>query len=111
MMKVALLVVVAILHGGHYGRGLGWEVLMCGVVCWVGCVVVRTRIESVRMMGGLLLALFTDKNIEPSMNATSSHMPTAKSGFGCQKINLALWLPKEKFCTIPAKNENRHDCA
>ena len=36
MMKVALLVVVAVLHGGHYGRGLGWEVLMCGVVCWVG---------------------------------------------------------------------------
>ncbi len=42
MMKVALVVVVAVLHGGHYGRGVGWEVLMCGVVCWVGCVVVRT---------------------------------------------------------------------
>ena len=37
MMKVALVVVVAVLHGGHYGRGVGWEVLMCGVVCWVGC--------------------------------------------------------------------------
>jgi hypothetical protein len=30
------------------------------------------------------------KNIEPSMNATSSRVPTAKSGFGCQKKSLAL---------------------
>jgi hypothetical protein len=55
--------------------------------------------------------LFTAKNIEPSMNATSSRVPTAKSGFGCQKKSLALWLPKKKFGMIPAKNKNRHDCA
>ena len=36
MMKVALVVVVPILLGGHYGSGMGWEVLMCGVVFWVG---------------------------------------------------------------------------
>ncbi len=36
MMKVALVVVVPVLHGGHYDSGVGWEVLMCGVVCWVG---------------------------------------------------------------------------
>jgi hypothetical protein len=51
------------------------------------------------------------KNIEPSMNATSSRVPTAKSGFGCQKKSLALWLPKKKFGTIHAKNRNKHDCA
>jgi hypothetical protein len=68
MMKVALLVVVAILHGGHYGRGLGWEVLMCGVVCWVGCVVVCTRIESVRMMGGLLLACLALYKVSDNLN-------------------------------------------
>jgi hypothetical protein len=32
-------------------------------------------------------------------------VPTAKSGFGCQKKSLALWLPKKKFGTIPAKKE------
>ena len=31
--------------------------------------------------------LFIAKNIEPSMNATSSCVPTAKSGFGSQKKN------------------------
>ncbi len=36
MMKVALVVVVPVLLGGRYGSGVGWEVLMCGVVCWVG---------------------------------------------------------------------------
>jgi hypothetical protein len=51
------------------------------------------------------------KNIEPSMNATSSRVPTAKSGFGCQKKSLARWLPKKKFGTIHAKNINKHDCA
>jgi hypothetical protein len=45
------------------------------------------------------------KNIEPSMNATSSRVPTAKSGFGCQKKS------KTKFGTIHAKNKNKHDCA
>ena len=38
--------------------------------------------------------LFTAKYIEPSMNVTSSRVPTAKSGFGCQNKSLALWLPK-----------------
>ena len=32
--------------------------------------------------------LFTDKNIEPSMNATSYCVSTAKGEFGCQKIKL-----------------------
>jgi hypothetical protein len=55
-------------------------------------------------------ALFTAKNIEPSMNATSSRVPTAKSGFGCQKKkvwhfgcqkkSLALSLPKIKLGMI-----------
>jgi hypothetical protein len=36
MMKVALVVIVPVLHGGHYDSGVGWEVLMCGVVCWAG---------------------------------------------------------------------------
>jgi hypothetical protein len=31
------------------------------------------------------------------MNATSSRVPTAKSGFGCQKKSLALWLPKKSL--------------
>jgi len=34
--------------------------------------------------------LFTAKNIEPSMNVMSSHVPTAKSGFGCQNKNGTL---------------------
>jgi hypothetical protein len=55
--------------------------------------------------------LFTAKHIEPSMNATSSHVPTAKSGFGCQKKSLARSLSKIKVGTIPAKNKNKHDCA
>jgi len=41
--------------------------------------------------------LFTDKYIEPSMNVTSSRVPTAKSGFGCQNKSLALWLPKKSL--------------
>jgi hypothetical protein len=53
--------------------------------------------------------LFTAKNIEPSMNATTSRMPTAKSGFGCQKKvwhfgcqkkSLAQSLPKIKIGMI-----------
>ena len=36
MIKVALIFVVPVLHGGHYDSGVGWEVLMCGVVCWAG---------------------------------------------------------------------------
>ena len=50
--------------------------------------------------------LFTAKNNEPSMTATSSRVPTAKNGFGCQK-SLALSLPRKKFGTIPTKNKNR----
>jgi hypothetical protein len=44
--------------------------------------------------------LFTAKNIEPSINATSSLVPTAKSGFGCQKKSLARSLPKIKIGMI-----------
>jgi hypothetical protein len=43
--------------------------------------------------------LFTAKNNEPSMTATSSRVPTAKSGFGCQK----------KFGTFAAKKKVWHD--
>jgi hypothetical protein len=39
------------------------------------------------------------KKIEPSMNATSSHVPTAKSG----------WLPKKKLGTLDAKKKVWHD--
>jgi hypothetical protein len=62
------------------------------------------------MFGRILpKTLFTAKNIEPSMNATSSHMPTAKSGFGCQKKvwhfdcqkkSLARSMPKIKISMI-----------
>jgi len=53
--------------------------------------------------------LFTAKNIEPTMNATSSRMPTAKSGigcqkkvwhFGCQNKSLARSMPKIKISMI-----------
>jgi len=53
--------------------------------------------------------LFTAKYIEPSMNATSSRVPTAKIGFGyqkknwhfgCQKKMLARSLPKIKIGMI-----------
>ncbi len=44
-------------------------------------------------------------DIEPSMNATSSRVPTAKSGFGCQK-KFGTLAAKKKFGTIPAKNKN-----
>jgi len=43
--------------------------------------------------------LFTAKKIEPGMNATSSRVPTAKSGFGCQK---------KKFGTLAAKKKVWH---
>jgi hypothetical protein len=62
------------------------------------------------MFGRILpKTLFTAKNIEPSMNATSSHVPTAKSGFGCQKKvwhfdcqkkSLARSMPKIKISMI-----------
>jgi hypothetical protein len=45
------------------------------------------------------------------MNATSSRVPTAKSGFGSQKKSLARSLPKMKVGTIPAKNKNKHNFA
>jgi hypothetical protein len=52
------------------------------------------------IFGGILpKTLFTAKKIEPSMNATSSHVPTAKSG----------WLPKKKLGTLDAKKKVWHD--
>ena len=51
--------------------------------------------------------LFTAKNIEPSMNATSSLVPTAKSGFGCQNKSLARSSPKIKIgMIVPEEDES-----
>jgi hypothetical protein len=36
------------------------------------------------------------RDFEPGMNATSSRVPTAKDGFGCQRFSLAAWLPTFK---------------
>ena len=47
---------------------MGGVDVWCGVLGWVGCVVVRTRIESVRMMGGLLLACLALYKVSDNLN-------------------------------------------
>jgi hypothetical protein len=63
-MAVELIVVVfvdvkvpAILHGGHWGCGEGWEVLMCGVV-WCGVCCVLCRMCDVRGVACFLVCVF-----------------------------------------------------